>query len=54
VPAEATRWLADQIPGAELTVLSGAGHGLTDDVWPEIYSWLLATTSTSNPSGSAR
>jgi pimeloyl-ACP methyl ester carboxylesterase len=53
VPAAATRWLADQIPGAELTVLSGAGHGLTDDIWPEIYTWLL-TTSTSNPSGSAR
>jgi pimeloyl-ACP methyl ester carboxylesterase len=54
VPAEATRWLAGQIPGAELTVLSGAGHGLTDDIWPEIYGWLLATTSTSNPAASAR
>jgi len=41
VPAEATRWLAAQIPGAQLTVLSGAGHGLTDEVWPEIYTWLL-------------
>ena len=60
VPAEATRWLAERIPGAELTVLAGAGHGLTDEVWPEIYRWLLAfappatpTTSTSNPSASA-
>jgi pimeloyl-ACP methyl ester carboxylesterase len=60
VPAESTRWLAERIPGAELTVLSGAGHGLTDEVWPEIYRWLLAfappstpTTSTSNPSASA-
>ncbi len=41
VPAEATRWLAAQIPGAELTILAGAGHGLTDDVWPEVYGWLL-------------
>ena len=41
VPAEATRWLAAQIPGAQLTVLSGAGHGMTDEVWPEIYTWLL-------------
>jgi pimeloyl-ACP methyl ester carboxylesterase len=58
VPPEATRWLADQIPGAELTVLTGAGHGLVDDIWPEVYGWLLAsagpTTSTSNPSASAR
>ena len=41
VPAEATRWLAERIPGAELTILTGAGHGLTDEVWPEIYGWLL-------------
>lgn len=41
VPVEATRWLAAQIPGAELTVVTGAGHGLTDDTWPEIYRWLL-------------
>jgi pimeloyl-ACP methyl ester carboxylesterase len=44
VPAESTRWLAEQIPGAELTLLTGAGHGLTDEVWPEIYRWLLAST----------
>jgi pimeloyl-ACP methyl ester carboxylesterase len=42
VPAEATRWLAAQIPGAQLTVLAGAGHGLfTDDLWPEVYGWLI-------------
>ena len=46
VPAESTRWLADRIPGAQLTVLSGAGHGLTEDVWPEIYAWLLQSFST--------
>jgi pimeloyl-ACP methyl ester carboxylesterase len=40
VPAAATRWLAGQIPGARLTVLTGAGHGLTDDVWPEILRWV--------------
>lgn len=44
MPAESTRWLAEQIPGAELTVITGAGHGLTDEVWPEIYRWLLAST----------
>ena len=27
VPAEATRWLAARIPGAELTVASGPAHG---------------------------
>lgn len=56
-PAEAARWLAGQLPRAELTELSGAGHDLTDDSWPEIYGWLLArsaTTSTSKPSASAR
>jgi pimeloyl-ACP methyl ester carboxylesterase len=42
VPAESTRWLAAQIPGAELTVLAGAGHGLLDDLWPEVYGWLIA------------
>jgi len=47
VPAESTRWLAEQIPGAELTVLTGAGHGLTDEVWPEIYRWLLASAPSS-------
>ena len=41
VPAAATRWLADRIPGAELTLLPAAGHGLTDEIWPEIYGWLL-------------
>jgi pimeloyl-ACP methyl ester carboxylesterase len=59
VPAGATRWLAEQIPGAELTVLTGAGHGLTDEVWPEIYRWLLGFApspgpTTANPSASAR
>ena len=29
VPAEATRWLAERIPGATLTLLPGAGHTLT-------------------------
>ncbi len=41
-------------PAEELP--TGAGHGLTD-IWPDVYGWLLArsaTTSTSNPSPSAR
>ncbi|HEY6747467.1 MAG TPA: alpha/beta hydrolase [Mycobacteriales bacterium] len=55
VPAEATRWLAEQIPGAELTLVSGAGHSFADDAFRDVYAWLLAaTTSTSKPSGSAR
>ena len=45
VPIEATRWMAARIPGAELTVLPGAGHGLTDDAYPEIYRWLLGRTT---------
>jgi pimeloyl-ACP methyl ester carboxylesterase len=47
VPAESTHWLADRIPGAELTVLPGAGHGLSDEVWPEIYRWLLGHAGSS-------
>lgn len=41
VPAPATRWLAEQIPGARLTLLPAGGHGLADDVVPEVYGWLL-------------
>lgn len=40
VPNESTRWLAARIPGAELEVLGGVGHGMTDDVWPEMFGWL--------------
>jgi pimeloyl-ACP methyl ester carboxylesterase len=53
VPADATRWLAERIPGAELTLLRDAGHGLgldsaaADGVMAEVYRWLLA------PAGSA-
>lgn len=55
VPVEATRWLAGQIPGAELTVLPGGGHSVADDVFPAVYGWLAAaTTSTSNPAGPSR
>lgn len=41
VPDEATRWLAARIPGAELSVLAGAGHSMTDELWPEVFGWLL-------------
>ena len=41
VSPAATRWMAERIPGAELTMLPGAGHGLTEEVWPQIYAWLL-------------
>lgn len=47
VPADATRWLAERIPGAELTLLAGAGHGLgadveaADEVMAEVFGWLL-------------
>jgi pimeloyl-ACP methyl ester carboxylesterase len=43
VPAESTRWLAERIPGAELTLLPGAGHSLTDETLPDVYHWLLTT-----------
>ncbi|MEN3358528.1 MAG: hypothetical protein V7637_2510 [Mycobacteriales bacterium] len=45
VPAESTRWLAERIAGAELTLLPGAGHGLTDQTRPEVYRWLLGTAT---------
>jgi hypothetical protein len=41
VPAEATRWLAGRIPGAELTLLPATGHRTTDALRPEVYGWLL-------------
>lgn len=41
-PPESTRWMAERIPGVELTILSAAGHSLTEDVVPEIYGWLTA------------
>jgi pimeloyl-ACP methyl ester carboxylesterase len=40
VPNESTRWLAARIPAAELEVLGGVGHSMSDDVWPEISGWL--------------
>jgi pimeloyl-ACP methyl ester carboxylesterase len=40
VPDEATRWLAARIPGAELQLLKGVGHGMTDEIWPEVFGWL--------------
>jgi pimeloyl-ACP methyl ester carboxylesterase len=45
VPAESTHWLAERIPGATLTLLSGAGHTLTDQTWPEVYRWLFAAAT---------
>ena len=47
VPADATRWLAERIPGAERTVLADAGHGLgadpaaADEVIAEVFRWLI-------------
>jgi hypothetical protein len=32
--------MATRIPGAELEVLAGVGHGMTDAVWPEVFGWL--------------
>jgi pimeloyl-ACP methyl ester carboxylesterase len=48
VPAEATRWLAERIPGAELTLIADAGHGMgadaesADEVIAEVFRWLIA------------
>ena len=44
VPPEATVWLAGRIPGAELTILAGAGHSMTEELWPEVFGWLLGRT----------
>lgn len=47
VPADATRWMAGRIPGAELTLLADAGHGLgvddeaADEVLAESFRWVL-------------
>jgi pimeloyl-ACP methyl ester carboxylesterase len=41
VPAESTRWLAGRIPGAELTLLTGSGHDVPEEIWPEVYGWVL-------------
>jgi pimeloyl-ACP methyl ester carboxylesterase len=42
VPAESTRWLADRLPTAELTVLPG-GHDLSASAWPAAHTWLRST-----------
>jgi pimeloyl-ACP methyl ester carboxylesterase len=42
VPAESTRWMAERIPGAELTLIPGAGHSLSDETLPDAYRWLLS------------
>jgi hypothetical protein len=33
--------LAAPVPGAELRVLSGVGHGMAGQVWPEAFGWLV-------------
>lgn len=45
VPAESTRWLAERIPGAELILLPGAGHTVTDQTWPDVHRWLATATT---------
>lgn len=40
VPDESTRWLAARIPGAELTLVHGAGHQLNEQAFTEMYGWL--------------
>ena len=35
-----SRWVAAQIPSAELTVWPGAGHLHTPDRWAELYATL--------------
>jgi hypothetical protein len=39
-PVRHTRWLAKQIPGAELEIKPGVGHFEAMQVLPEILSWL--------------
>ncbi len=40
VPPAHARWLAEHIPGAELTVQSGTAHFGAMEILPEILSWL--------------
>ncbi|MEV6522532.1 alpha/beta hydrolase [Longispora sp. NPDC051575] len=42
VPAAHGRWLAERIPGAELTVREGAGHAGHFDATPGLLRWLVA------------
>jgi pimeloyl-ACP methyl ester carboxylesterase len=43
-PPASAHWMAERIPGVELTLVQG-GHSLTDDAWPEILSWVTAGTA---------
>ena len=42
VPAASSQWMAERIPSAELTLLPGAGHSVSEETHPEVYRWLLA------------
>ena len=52
VLADSTRWLAERIPGAELTLLPDAGHALgadldaADEVMAEVFRWLVSRPGT--------
>ena len=52
VLADSTRWLAERIPGAELTLLPDAGHALgadldaADEVMAEVFRWLVSRHGT--------
>ena len=42
-PANHTRWLAGQIPGATLEVQPGVGHFAAVEILPEMLAWLTAS-----------
>lgn len=49
IPIAHSRWLAAQIPGAELTAWPGAGHLHTGERWGEVFSRLTTDGGGSRP-----
>lgn len=48
IPLAAVRWMADRMPGAELTVLPGFDHDI-EPAWPEAFGWLRRTGVSRGP-----
>jgi pimeloyl-ACP methyl ester carboxylesterase len=48
-PVAHTRWLAEQIPGALLTVIPGKAHFGALEVVPDVLSWLIRPVPADQP-----